>query len=141
MGFLGKKYNRSVADEVSDLEAERNNLHWNLEEREKEAYQRGLEEAVMNSKPKEDALKTRGCLLAGPGRGDCSHFIGLPFEENDETTDEYGRPHGWCEICWQGEIISRLSSYLRQSLVSYGGEQYANHIMAYVLKEPGAKKE
>ena len=36
----------------------------------------------------------RGCLLAGPGRGDCEHFIG----QNDNT-DEYGVPVGWCIVC------------------------------------------
>lgn len=58
--------------------------------------------------------KIRGCLLAGPGRGDCAHFVKLPkIEEYPETTDEYGVPHGWCIVCWHGEIISRLHERLR----------------------------
>lgn len=61
--------------------------------------------------------KIRGCLLAGDrfeGRGDCSHFVGLPkIECYPETTDAYGVPHGWCIVCWHGEIISRLHERLR----------------------------
>ncbi len=63
-------------------------------------------------------LEIRGCLLAvrgtGPGRGDCDHFVGLPAVEDETTTDEYGRPHGWCQICWQGEQIRRLQSERRE---------------------------
>jgi len=50
----------------------------------------------------------RGCLLAGPGRGDCDHFVGLSETEDEATVDEYGRPHGWCQICWCGVQIQRL---------------------------------
>ena len=59
--------------------------------------------------------KVRGCLLDGPRRGDCLHYIGLPDKEDETTTDVYGRPHGWCEVCWQGEQIYRLSRALYQN--------------------------
>lgn len=39
----------------------------------------------------------RGCKLAGPGRGDCEHFIGL-FD--GQKNDHYGIPEGWCDYCW-----------------------------------------
>ena len=55
---------------------------------------------------------TRSCLLAGVGRGDCEHAVGLPDVEDQKTTDEYGRPLGWCEICWRGERIRRLNLML-----------------------------
>ena len=45
-----------------------------------------------------DILEIRGCLFKD--RGDCDHYVGLPKLWNDRYTDEYGRPHGWCEICW-----------------------------------------
>jgi len=54
-----------------------------------------------------DLKHSRGCLLAGPGRGDCEHYVGLPEVEDQAHTDEYGRPNGWCEICWRGVQISR----------------------------------
>jgi hypothetical protein len=39
----------------------------------------------------------RTCLLAGPGRGDCEHFVGWHAD-----TDEWGVPKGWCIVCyWQ----------------------------------------
>ena len=50
----------------------------------------------------------RSCLLAGPGRGDCKNFLGLPKEENEHTTDVYGVPHGWCIVCWHSEQLNRL---------------------------------
>jgi len=67
----------------------------------------------------------RTCLFSEPGRGDCLHFVGLPDKEDETTTDVYGRPYGWCEICWRGELISRLESYLYQVSLNYGGEKYA----------------
>lgn len=54
----------------------------------------------------------RGCLLAGPGRGDCEHFIGKP-RLMLENIDEYGRPLGWCEICWRGNQIENLRAVIR----------------------------
>lgn len=49
-----------------------------------------------------------GCLYAGPGRGDCEHFIGLPglavsgqHDGPDDTVDAYGKPNGWCWSCWK----------------------------------------
>jgi hypothetical protein len=49
------------------------------------------------------------CLYAGPGRGDCEHFVGLPgksipgqHDGDDDTVDVYGRPNGWCWSCWKG---------------------------------------
>lgn len=41
-----------------------------------------------------------GCLLAGPGRGDCEHFVGMPSVLDESATDVYGRPIGWCMPCW-----------------------------------------
>lgn len=47
------------------------------------------------------------CRFAGPGRGDCEHFVGLPgksipgqHDGLDDTVDVYGIPNGWCEYCW-----------------------------------------
>lgn len=81
-------------------------------------------------------LKVRGCLLSGRGRGrgDCAHFIGLPEVEDENTTDEYGRPHGWCEVCWRGEEIRRLKNSIFQSALAYGGSQYAYAILADASK-------
>lgn len=64
--------------------------------------------------PLSSLSKIRSCLLAGPGRGDCEHYIGLPkYETYPETTDEYGVPHGWCIVCWHTAIIGRLHERLR----------------------------
>lgn len=41
-----------------------------------------------------------GCLVSGPGRGDCMHFIGLPPDELADEWDEYGYPREWCQGCW-----------------------------------------
>lgn len=48
-----------------------------------------------------------GCLVAGPGRGDCEHFVGVPSVLTRDNTDDYGVPHGWCSPCWQLELTRR----------------------------------
>lgn len=52
------------------------------------------------SKQALDPSPRAGCKLAGKGRGDCKHFIGVPEVLNDKTTDCYGVPNGWCDYCW-----------------------------------------
>lgn len=60
-----------------------------------------------------DRLKQCGsCLLAGPGRGDCEHFVGLPPVLDSTTTDTYGKPHGWCWLCWHSYRLSQLRTEL-----------------------------
>ena len=59
----------------------------------------------------------RGCLLARPGRGDCLHYIGIPKVFDENTTDVYGRPYGWCEICWSHYQIEKerdINFHLRE---------------------------
>ena len=47
------------------------------------------------------------CQYAGPGRGDCEHFIGVPSSlEYPANVDEYGIPHGWCVACWRGHQLA-----------------------------------
>lgn len=45
------------------------------------------------------------CSKAGPGRGDCAHFIplriGMPM-------DTYGKPFGWCWSCWNSHRYHEL---------------------------------
>lgn len=56
-----------------------------------------------------DVRSDRGCQLAGPGRGDCEHFVGYPspihcpgqHDGPDDTVDVYGKPNGWCWSCWK----------------------------------------
>jgi hypothetical protein len=74
----------------------------------------------------------RGCLMAGPGRGDCLHFVGLPAEENEQTTDSYGRPNGWCEVCWshlQNERLRKKADQYEQDWVA------AKHEFGVKIKE------
>jgi hypothetical protein len=66
-----------------------------------------------------DLARNGGCTLAGPGRGDCAHFIGLPGESipnqhdgADDTLDVYGKPNGWCWSCWKDQKIARAESAL-----------------------------
>src|SRR5258708_35990236 len=47
-----------------------------------------------------ERLQEPACQFAGPGRGDCEHFVGL----NDDR-DHYGRPAGWCVWCWQSHRL------------------------------------
>lgn len=59
------------------------------------------------------------CTLAGPGRGDCLHFVGLPgksipgqHDGPDDTVDAYGRPNGWCFYCWLSYRLEQLQAKL-----------------------------
>ena len=57
------------------------------------------------------------CALAGPGRGDCEHAVGLPgksmpgeHDGPDDTVDCYGKPNGWCQRCWDAHRIEKLKA-------------------------------
>ena len=68
----------------------------------------------MNPSSREEAKRV-WCRFAGPGRGDCEHYVGIPKEEKyPETVDEYGIPHGWCEYCWSVEKRNRLTALLEK---------------------------
>ena len=63
----------------------------------------------------DERIESGGCLYAGPGRGDCEHFIGLPGQSipnqhdgPDDTVDAYGKPNGWCWSCWRSKRIAEL---------------------------------
>lgn len=86
-----------------------------------DAYERTVKQAdVAHARTREelDALRAcieQGiCLYAGPGRGDCEHFIGLPgktiagqHDGPDSTVDAYGKPNGWCWSCWRSYQLER----------------------------------
>ena len=57
----------------------------------------------------------RWCRLAGPGRGDCEHYVGLPDTLDETTTDEYGIPHGWCDYCWLSHQLAEAHAALREA--------------------------
>lgn len=69
-----------------------------------------LEKEIERLTNPEQPLERIWCRYAKEGRGDCEHFVGLPKVENEETTDEYGIPHGWCEYCWSQEKRRRLEA-------------------------------
>jgi hypothetical protein len=71
--------------------------------------------------PKWAHLSGPDCTLAGPGRGDCEHFVGLPgipvtgqHDGPDITIDEYGRPNGWCWSCWKSHKLAIAEMTLRE---------------------------
>jgi len=59
-----------------------------------------------------DELVSRGsgCLFAGPGRGDCHNFLGLPHVLDETTTDVYGKPEEWWWSCWKDEKLGHLTA-------------------------------
>lgn len=82
-----------------------------------------------------DLVGDIGCQLAGPGRGDCAHFVGLPghtiegvHDGSDATVDVYGKPNGWCWSCWKDLRIERLTA-------SRDGEREAREKCAAALIE------
>jgi hypothetical protein len=62
-----------------------------------------------------------GCVLAGPGRGDCENSVGLPGQSvpgqhdgDDDTVDACGKPNGWCWPCWKSRQIAQLQSEIEK---------------------------
>lgn len=85
----------------------------------------GKVEKEMNDLKKK--INSGGCTLAGPGRGDCEHAVGLPGESipgqhdgDDDTVDVYGKPNGWCWSCWKDYRIRELEKELGQIQRSAG---------------------
>lgn len=77
------------------------------------------------------------CTLAGPGRGDCEHAVGLPgksvpgqHDGDDDTVDVYGKPNGWCWSCWKSHQIKRLEAEVMEfkDWQKKDGEFYRNEI-------------
>ena len=69
-----------------------------------------------------------GCEYSKAMQGDCSHHYGLPFPEDETTTDEYGKPHSWCWWCWLTELRIRAETKCKQV------EQYLKERDEYVEK-------
>lgn len=71
-----------------------------------EMLTRGREAWKKEAEELKAKLEKPGCLYAGPGRGDCEHFVGLPGlmiegqHDGPPTEDYYGKPNGWCWYCW-----------------------------------------
>jgi hypothetical protein len=66
-------------------------------------------------RPQAWAEEIRTCLLSGPGRGDCEHFVGWPDIEDESTTDVWGVPFGWCIVCyWRHHALAAQATVARQ---------------------------
>ena len=77
---------------------------------------------------------SHGCLIAGPGRGDCSHFIGMPTTiAYPETVDIYGRPNRWCQVCWNGEQIRRFQENMKKLAQDFDQSEKENKIYNKIL--------
>ncbi len=71
------------------------------------------------------------CHFATAGRGDCWNYVGLPgrsipgkHDGPDDTRDHYGKPNGWCWLCWKSyqlEKTQRCNRLLRQ-LIPHKGQ-------------------
>ena len=76
------------------------------------------------------------CTLAGPGRGDCAHQIGLPgvsipgqHDGSDDTVDAYGKPNGWCWQCWKSKQIAMLQEQIAASNVTFEAKKYSPEVL------------
>jgi len=87
-----------------------------------------------------------GCRFAGPGRGDCAHFIGLPgksipgqHDGPDDTVDAYGQPNGWCDYCWLSHQLMMAKAKISDlaELLEDHRQQYANKELELIAaREP-----
>lgn len=76
---------------------------------------------ALDSDPVEDGC---GCTLAGPNRGDCEHFVGIPspfhkprqHDGDNDTVDCYGKPNGWCWSCWKSYKIEMYRGLLVEAM-------------------------
>ena len=92
-------------------------------------------------------LKTKDfCQLAGPGRGDCEHFIGLPgisipgqHDGPDDTKDCYDKPNGWCWNCWRSYQLDKLKKELSASKIE--NAKRAGHGLDQALRIGDLEKE
>lgn len=83
----------------------------------------------------EEIARNGTCLLAGPGRGDCEHAVGLPgpsipgqHDGPDDTVDAYGKPNGWCWMCWRGKKVERAE--VRISALTLQVAELERHVWA-----------
>lgn len=68
-----------------------------------------LSRKFMGLEVERDKLRnSRGCLLVGPGRGDCEHAVGWPETLTPDTTDVYGVPNDWCLPCYRGHQLEQM---------------------------------
>ena len=63
-------------------------------------------EELAADQSREKRLSEPCCSLAASGRGDCLHFVGIPEVLNQDTTDVYGKPLGWCWWCWKSQQLA-----------------------------------
>ena len=60
----------------------------------------------------------------------------MPDKLNAETTDGYGRPYGWCEICWskfaRDRNMDQLSKAIKHIKTLYGclGEKLESPVVS-----------
>jgi len=93
-----------------------------------------------------DKVDSGGCTLAGPKRGDCSHFIGLPghampgqHDGPDDTVDHYGKPNGWCWSCWKDKkIADERRKTLEGAVQACENQRQAFLSSEYATNQPGS---
>jgi len=93
-------------------------LTCNMLERGRAVWRKEAEEAQQRVRELES---TSGCAYAGPSRGDCAHFIGLPgksipgqHDGTDDTVDCYGKPNGWCWHCWKDHKLEKAIGRVKE---------------------------
>lgn len=68
----------------------------------------------------EEHVQKGTCLYAGPGRGDCYHFVGLPKDKSN--FDAWGLPNGWCQHCWMYYRIAWTLDLLYDGMKDHTGD-------------------
>jgi len=105
------------------------------------------EQAAVIGPDADDPRDRPGCRFSTYGRGDCEHAVGLPAVLNRETTDAYGKPHGWCWWCWHLEQLSALRLVLaaarapipQELLPEEAAKVLRDHHWKLISDEPPAK--
>jgi len=103
-----------LPERVAELERENGHLKGRLI-RAAEIREPAMDHIKMLKARVTELENRNGCLLSGPDRGDCEHYVGLPgisipdqHDGPDDTFDAYGKPNGWCWLCWNQYKIREL---------------------------------
>jgi hypothetical protein len=74
-----------------------------------------------------DKLSGNTCLFVNEKRPKCDKYLQLPDVRDTRMWDKFGRPKGWCEVCWlkyqleqEQKKVKELEQELKAREVIYG---------------------
>lgn len=100
----------SLTAQLADMTASRD-----LNKAECDDSWRGYDSMKAQRDELREKLNQPNCFYAGPGRGDCVNYVGLPAVFDETTTDPYGKPLNWCWWCWKAHQLASARADAEQA--------------------------